>query len=430
MILSRWTAALGGLLVVALAGSAQAQSYESLGEGLKVGHFVLHPSLAYEYTYDNNILFMSTDLPGSDPIASGAIVLRARLLADLPIRHSRIRLVYAPFTRGYTSDRFEPEDRLNHVFDMEGLFQTGRAITLAFRDHYVNGTVSLQEQVDERNGLPFGLGHYAIHNPQVEIGVTLGVRHGFSLLPSYSRSSFTGFVSNFVTGLGPPASGQIVDYGYTTRTIEGRYSYKLSEPTSLYGYSAFEGTTQTLTGTRDVTIQSRSIGLGLTRTVNEGLVTQVSAGYQGLDFDGGRGRNFSGPVAEASVVWQVAEVTRLDFGLLRKPYASIYADSNYYIATEGRARWTRQLGRSSYMDAGALLQENQYVPMQGVGRRERLIRLDVGTGHQFVKNLRGYVGIQLEERESNVLQMSGGVGADPFHYQLHRILFRLEAGWL
>jgi len=426
---SRWTTALGGLLALALAGSARGQTYESMGEGVNVGHFVLHPSLAYEYTYDNNILFMSTDLPGSDPVASGAIVLRARLLADLPIRDSRIRLVYAPFIRSYTSDRFEAEDRLNHVFDLEGLFHTDGPITIVLRDHYVNGTVSLQEQVDQGNGLPSGLGHYAMHNPQMELGLTLGVRHAFFLLPSYSRSSFTGFVSNL--GPGPGAGlGRIVDYGYTTRAIEGRYSYKLSEPTSLYGYSATEGTTQTLTGVRDVRIQSRSIGLGMTRTLDEGLVTQLSAGYQGLDFDGGRGRNFSGPVAEASIIWQVAEVTRLDFGVLRKPYASIYADSNYYVATEGRARWTRQMGRSSYVDAGAMLQENQYVPFQGVGRTERLIRLEAGTGHQFIKNLRGYIGLQLEQRESNVLQMSGSVGSDPFQYRLHRLLFRLEAGWL
>jgi hypothetical protein len=415
-----WSAALGGLLVLALAGPAQAQTYESLGKGLTAGHFVLHPSMAYEYTYDNNILFTSTDLPGSDPIASGTIMVTARILADLPIGTNRIRWVYAPFYRGYTNDRFRPEDRLNHDFHMEGVFHPGGAITIMFRDRFVRGTVSLQEQV-ERNGLPFGLGHYSTHSPSLEIGMSLGARHGFSLLPSYSRSAFKGLVSSL---------GQIVDYGYTTRRIEGRYNYKLDEPTTVYGYSAVEGTTQTQTGTRDITIQSRSIGLGLTRTVNEGLVTQLSAGYQTLDFEGGLGRNFSGPAAEASVAWQVADVTRLNFGILRKPYASIYADSNYYIATEGTVRWTRQLGRNTYVDAGATLQENQYVPQQGVGRTERLIRLDAGTGRLFLKNLRGYVGFNLEQRESNVLQMSGGVGADPFHYRLHRILFRIEAGWL
>src|SRR4029077_12492471 len=103
------------------------------------------------------------------------------------------------------------------------------------------------------------LGHYSTHNPRMEIGVSVGPRHGFSLLPGYSRTTFTGLVSGL---------GQIVDYGYTTRTLEGRYNYKLNEPTTLYGYSEIEGTDQTLTGSPDVTIRSRSFGVGLTRTVN------------------------------------------------------------------------------------------------------------------------------------------------------------------
>jgi hypothetical protein len=417
-------AALGGLLALVLAGSpraqTQAQTYETLGDGLTVGRFVLHPSLAYEYTYDDNVLFTSTDLPGSDPIASGILVLRARILADLPIGSSRIRWVYAPFVRSYTNDRFRPEDRINHVFHMDSMFHTDGPISIGFRDDYVNGTVSLQEQVN-RNGLPYGLGHYTSHNPQLEFDMSLGVRHALSLLPSYSRSSFSGFNSGL---------GQVVDYGYTTRAIEGRYTYKLSEPTAVYGYSAVEGTTQTLTGTPDLDIRSLSIGAGLRRTISENLVTQMSAGYQTLDFQGGRGRSFSGPVGEASVACQVSNTTLIDFGVLRKPYASIYATSDYYIATEGRVRWIRQLGSTFYMDAGALLQRSQYVPLQGVGRTDRMIRLEFGAGHQFQKNLRAYLGFNVEQRESNVLQMSGGVGADPFHYQLHRILFRLEAGWL
>lgn len=414
-------AALGPLLALALAGLASAQTYDALGDGLTVGHFILHPSMAFEYTYDDNILFTSTDVPGSDPVASGVVVARARLLADLPVRDNRFRLAYAPFYRNYTNNRFRPEDRLNQEANMEALFHTGRAIALALRDHYVNGTVSLQEQ-RERNGSSVGLGHYTTHDPHLDIGVNLGARQGVSLLSSYSRSSYNGLVSGL---------GQVTDYAYTTRKIEGRYNYKLSEPTTFYGYTAFEKTLQTRTGFTDVTIRSRATGLGLTRTINQNIVTNLSAGYQTLDFEGGIATDFQGPTAEANVIWQVQDVTRFDFGLLRKPFPSIFLDSNYYIDTEGRVRWTRQIGRSTYVDATVALQENQYVPLSGTARRERLIRLELGTGHRFLRNLRGYLGFNVERRESNAPQLSGGGGgADPFHYQLYRVLFRLEAGWL
>jgi len=411
------------LLASSLAGSARAQevyTFETLGPGLKAGRFVLHPSIGYEYTYDDNILFMSTDLPGSEPISSGVNVLRARFLAELPLGDSRFRLIYSPFYRTYTNDRFVPEDQINQVVGVEGIYHQSGRLMLAFRDDYANGTLSLQEQT-ARNGVPFGLGHYEIHNPRAEIGVSFGLRQGFSLLPGYSRSDFSGLISGF---------GRPVDYGYTTQSIEGRYNYKHSAPTTVYAYSLLERTLQTLSDSPDVTIRQNTVGLGLVRTANAAVVTQVSLGYETMQFTGGAGPDFSGPVAEGNVIWQAGRLARIDLSFLRRPYASIYIDSNYYLATAAQLRWVRQLRRSSYLDVGAAIQQNDFAPSEGVGRKERLIRLEAGVGHEFLKNLRGYVGFNVEERESNVLQMSGGVGADPFNYQLHRFIFRIETGWM
>ena len=416
------TAALGALLALALAASARAQNYtsETLGPGLPSGPFKLYPSVSYEYMYDSNILFMSTDLPGSDPVASGVNVLQARFLAILPYHDGRFRLLYAPFYRSYTNDRFSPEDRINQIVGLEWILHQSGPIMFAFRDDYANGTLSLQEQT-ARNGVPFGLGHYMIHNPRMEVGVSVGIRHGFSFLPSYSKSEFSGLISGF---------GLPVDYGYTTNALEGRYNYKHSDPTTVYAYSIVDRTVQTLSDAPDVTIRSNTLGFGLTRTMNMAIATTVAIGYETMQFAGGVGPDYSGPVVDASVTWQAGNLNRFNFMFLRRPYASIYLGSNFYIATAGQIKWIRQLGRSSYMDAGATLQENEFVPLQGVGRKEQLIRLEVGTGHQFMKNLRGYVGFNVEQRESNVLQMTGGVGADPFNYELHRLFFRIEVGWM
>jgi len=384
------------------------------------GRFVLHQSIAYEYTYDDNILFMSTDLPGSVPVASGVNVLRARFLADLPLRNSRFRLIYSPFYRSYTSDRFIPEDQINQVVGVEGIFHQSGRVTTAFRDDYANGTLSLQEQV-ARNGVPFGLGQYSVHNPRMDIGVRVGTRQGFSLIPGYSKSEFSGLVSGF---------GRIVDYGYTTQSLEGRFNYKHTEPTTIYLYSLIDRTTQTMSEAPDVSIRSNTVGLGLVQTADAAIVTQIAVGYETMQFEGGFGKDFSGVVGEANVLWHLGTLSRITLNVLRRPYASIYVGSNFYMATAGQLRWMRQLGRSFYLDAAAAIQENEFVPLDGVGRRERLVRLEVGTGHEFMKNLRGYVGFNVEQRESNVLQMSGGVGNDPFNYQLHRFIFRIEAGWM
>jgi hypothetical protein len=126
----------------------------------------------------------------------------------------------------------------------------------------------------------------------------------------------------------------------------------------------------------------------------------------------------------------VANLNRINVSALRRPYASIYLGSNYYMATVGQVRWVRQLWRSSYLDTAATIQQSDFVPVQGVGRQERLIRLEAGIGHEFLRHLRGYAGFNVEQRDSNVVQMTGGVGADPFNYQLHRFIFRIEAGWM
>jgi hypothetical protein len=416
------TAALGALLTLALAGSARAQIFDSeiLGPGLPAGPFKLYPSVSYEYMYDSNILFMSTDVPGSEPVASGVNVLQARFLAILPYHDGRFRLMYAPFYRTYTNDRFVPDDRINQLVGMEWLLHQSGPVMFAFRDDYANGTLSLQEQ-SARNGVPYGLGHYMVHNPRMEIGLNAGTHQGFSLIPSYSRSEFSGLVSGF---------GLPVDYGYETKALEGRYNYKHSDPTTVYVYSLVDRTLQTLSDAPDVTIRSNTLGFGLTRTMNAAIVTQVAIGYETMQFTGGVGPDFSGPVMDANVTWQAGNLSRIVLSVLRKPFASIYLYSNYYIATAGQLKWIRQLGRSSFMDAGATLQENEFVPQQGVGRNEQLIRLEIGTGHQFMKNLRGYVGFNVEQRESNVLQMVGSEGVDPFNYELHRIFFRIEAGWM
>ncbi|PYS95161.1 MAG: hypothetical protein DMF50_10060, partial [Acidobacteria bacterium] len=144
--------------------------------------------------------------------------------------------------------------------------------------------------------LTFGLGRYSTHTPQMEIGVNSGGRQGFSLIPSYSRSSFTGI-------------SESVRYGYTTRKLEGRYNYRVSEASTLYGYYGVERTTQNQAGFEDLGIHSRSFGLGIRRMVNEKVVTLMSVGYQALDFQGGGGQNFGGLIVEASA-WTMSRGSR------------------------------------------------------------------------------------------------------------------------
>jgi len=156
----------------------------------------------------------------------------------------------------------------------------------------------------------------------------------------------------------------------------------------------------------------------------------VSAGYQTMEFEGGMGRNFSGPVVDAGASWLVSDGTRVEFGIVRRPYSSVYTDNNYYVDNEVRGRLTFQIGASTYADVAAAALRNVYAPQSGPRRQDRLIRLEIGIGHQFLRTLRGYIGATSENRRSNVEQVIGGEDVDPFHIHVNRLLFRLEAGWM
>src|SRR2546425_2020217 len=94
-------ATLAVLLAVALTGTAQAQTYQTFSEGLAFGHFLVYPSVSFEYAQDSNIFFTSVDEPGARPTSTGITVVRPRILVDLPLRDNRIRWVYAPYYRDY-----------------------------------------------------------------------------------------------------------------------------------------------------------------------------------------------------------------------------------------------------------------------------------------------------------------------------------------
>ncbi len=406
---------LGVVAALVAVRTTEAQLYQTVSEGLSAGHFLVYPSIVFEYTRDSNIFYSTSDLP-DEVTSTGVVVVRPRIMVDLPLSDSRIRWVYAPFYRDYTSQNFTGSNRLNHAFDLEGRFRTHGAVTLSVRDHFLRGTVSLLDQ-NSGNGLSFGLGRYSAHNPTLEIGLNLGARHGVSLIPSYSRTSFLGI-------------DEALRFRYTTRRLEGRYNYKLGEAETFYGYYAYEGSSQKQPSVEDVRFFSREAGFGLTRYVNQTVVTQVSAGYQTMDFENGGGRNFSGPVLDGAASWLLSEGMRLEFGILRHPYATIYAGSDYFIDGESRLRLTMQLGAASYLNVGVTGLRNVYAPDQGTRRRDTLFRFEAGLGHQFLRTLRGYIGASTEGRRSNVEEVIGGEDVDPFHYRVNRLLFRLEAGWM
>ncbi len=429
----------GGFLIVLASGRAPAaQTYEAQTEGLMIGRVIFHPSIALEYGYDTNVFYQSADLPDDRQIASGSLALRGRFLVDVPFGPHRLRLSYAPVYRDYTSKQFRQTNLFNHYLDVDANFLMGSSLKLDVRDHFVKGTSEVQE-VDPGGELIFGLVPFIAHQPEMEIGVSLGARHGLSLIPRYSINNYAGTTS----------SGH---YNYRRREIEGRYNYRLSEPSLLYAFYSVDHTVQDreLAYYGDVSFTARKAGLALRRTVNQAIVSLISAGYEQMDFEGGTGRNYSGPIVDVETYWQMGDATRLEIGLLRQPYQSFYVNNNFYVDSQVRLRLTRQFGPNAYWEFGAEVHRNLYADpidfrvgastaaqfdANGNGLIDTFETLtpSIGVRRQddLRPNVRLYVGYNFDRRSSNISEIdAGGAVIDPFHYVVNRFLFRVETGWL
>jgi hypothetical protein len=412
-----------------LSGSVlRAQAFRTTSEGLNVGHFVLYPSVAFEYTNDDNIFYASRELPGDQSIKSGVRIIRPRILMDLPIRENRVRWVYSPIYRDYTSKSFNQTQRFSHYFDFEAMHM-GPVLTVRAADHLVLGTVELRE-VDPGGEAVFGTTPFKSYTTEAEVTLNMGARNGISVLPLYTAVTFEN-------------SQSASFFGYRRKQIELRFQHAVSLPTLLYVFYSFDDThqerEQVFFGT--VSYDARTVGVGLRRTLNREVVTSLSAGYKQIDFTGGSRSDFAGPVLDANATWQLGDATVLALSAGHQAYQSFYVNNNYYVDTGMRLHLTHQVGHNVFWDSSIAFTKNQYAdpldisvdeslqPSVGRRRRDHVYRAEIGAGWQISRTLRLFIGYNSDRRRSNVEQIVSAQTIDPFDYGVNRILFRLEAGW-
>jgi hypothetical protein len=305
------------LWLLASASVVWGQDAGTVREGLNVGRFILRPSLTIEQAYDSNVLFRSMDLPSDRIVRSGSVLVRPRLVGELPLGRTLFRVAYAPQYRDYTSDQFQQSDRISHFIDLEAILKIGPSLTLVAVDHLVRATVEL-EQVDAGGELVFGLVPFKVHEPQVEARLALGSRHGLSFFGDASTVSFG-------------EQAESVFFGYKRHGLEARYNYKISVPTTLYAFARTETTDQhreqVVFG--NVDLSTHSTGVGLRRVVNEAVTASLNAGYETLHFEGTSGNDFAGPFIDGNATWISSDTTRYEGALTRRAYQSLIVKKNY-----------------------------------------------------------------------------------------------------
>jgi hypothetical protein len=437
------------ILLVLGTGRARGQGLVAQSEGLNTGRVVLYPSVTFDYTDDSNVLYRSADLSSSQIVHSGVVLVRPRLMVDLPIGRSRVLWSYSPLYRNYTTSQFQQSRHVSHFFDLEGVLKPGSGLTIAVRDHFVRGTIEV-DQVDPGGELTFGLVPFIVHEPSMDISLDLGARQGVSVLPRYSSVD----VSN---------STESGFFSYNTRALEARYNYRVSEAATLYVFSNYEAThqdrEQLIFG--QVQVAGRTTGVGLRRLLNQAVVTEMSAGYETMNFTGGTASKSAGLRLQGNANLRLGDLTRLDVSAARGPYQSFYVNNNFYISRQVRVAITQQIGRGAYYEVGVTSFASHYadpldirvtsetppgndvnppngyidqfeslIPSQGIRRRDNGLRVELGGGYQFTPKMRLFLGYNRERRDSNIVETVSGEPVAPFDYRVNRLFMRVVLGWM
>jgi hypothetical protein len=174
----------------------------------------------------------------------------------------------------------------------------------------------------------------------------------------------------------------------------------------------------------EVGITSRTVGVGLRRIINQAVVTSFSGGYQSMEFTGGANRDFNGAVLDATATWILTDTTRIEVHGRRQPYQSFFGNNNFYVNNFGGIRIVQQVGRSLYAIVSGSYQTNLYPerePSLSARRRDRDRSLEFGVGYRFLPSLRVFVGYNSNRRDSKF---------ESADYDVNRMTFRLEMGWL
>ncbi len=372
--------------------SAEAGAVPSLGnQPIAVGPFLFSPALQLSWENHSNLWQSATD-----PVADDIYVARLRLLFEVPIRESFVRISYTPQYR--ESKNRVLANNWDHFLEVSGDFEFSSGLTLGAVYRFVDGDVATDE-VDPGGELVYSGRRFS--------------KHYFGLTTDYWFSSTDG-LSLDVTAMkvewrGESAQGPGGEswYDYNQTTARAGWLHQLS-PTMVMdvslGYRDYEP--QVVTETiREYT--STNLTAGFRGQLNDVLSTELRVGYEETDFSTAESvvpgfTDFSGLIVNGNITWALAHGSKLRLDLLRQPFASNYDFNSYYTATGGRLLYDLDLGRF-YGQARARIQTNDYeIPdsLLGVKRSDDLVILGAGLGFRFTDKVSLRASYIHEDRES------------------------------
>ena len=364
---------------------------ESGNDAIPVGPFLFSPGVQLSWEHHSNLFQSATNAVSDD-----VYVARLRLLFELPIRESFIRISYTPQYRD--SKNRTLFNQWDHYVEISGNFEFASGFLLDAGYRMVDGDVATYE-VDPGSELIFSGRTFTKHSFRVNGDYWVSDRDGLRIAADLSTVSWHG------TSI--PTTGSWYDYDQWRGSFG--WLHQLS-PTMVmdlsYGYTDYspDGSENQFRS-----YSSNDLTLGFKGSLNEVLTTEFRLGYLESDFDSSASLHegfddFSGVVAMGHLSWEMAHGSRLRLDLINRPYASNYDQNSFYTGTSGRLLYDLQMDRL-FAQASLLSQTNEYDVPDAILNRKRsddVLTWDVGIGFRLTDylSLRGrYIH---EDRDSNI----------------------------
>lgn len=374
--------------------SMESQEVAKSGNGaIPVGPFLFSPGVQLSWEHHSNLFQTATNSVSDD-----IYVARLRLLFELPIRESFIRISYTPQYRD--SKNRTLRSQWDHYLEMSGNFEFANGFLLDAGYRLVDGSVATNE-VDPGNELLFSGRTFTKHNFKINGDYWVSDRDGLRIGADFSTVSWH--------GQSEPYTNSWFDYEQWNGSLGWLHQMN---PTMVMDLSyRFTDYSPDARSDQFRSYTSNDLTLGLKGNLNDVLTTEFRLGYLETNYDDVAFANlgfddFSGVIVNGNLTWAMAHDSRFRIDFVNQPYASNYDRNSYYTGTTGRLLYDLQRDRL-FAQARLLYQKNDYDVADSISNKKRsddVLTWDLGIGFRLTDylSLRGrYIH---EDRDSNIDQ--------------------------
>lgn len=371
--------------------SADSEAVPTMGnQPIAVGPFLFSPGLQLSWE-DHSNLWQQADRPVEDEIT----VARVRLLFEVPVRESFVRISYTPQYRESKNNLLH--NQWDHFLEISGDFEFSNGLILGAAYRLVDGDVSTDE-VDPGGELLFSGRRFSKHQVHLNSSYWLTYTDGLNVDVMASKVEWRGRKQPWADGW----------FDYNQTSVRAGWLHQTS-PTLVMDVSlGYRDYSPEDPGQEYREYTANSVSVGFKGQLNDVLSTELRLGFEETDFPraasaAGLGfEEFSGFTASGNVTWSLAHGSKIRLDLLRQPFASNYDVNSYYTATGARLLYDLDIGRV-YGQLRFRTQENDYdVPdaVLGVKRKDDWQVWGGGLGFRFNDKLSARVSYVHEDRDS------------------------------